>query len=400
MSDDDFPTGRASNEAQAGFEPMAERAKEPEEQEWSQETYETDQLEDIAREVSERRGKERSPLIERNYVSVGGEDHGSPRPAHETVSAARAADDLKAIRDAEVQFIEQQEDRAIADAIDEAHGRPTQTAQEEALAEWRAQQQQAQQQAEQPAPPDGIDPALYEAMKHPEVQRAIQEKFDGAEKARQQYAQATFQSAQLAAASLIASVPELQGLDPSQYGTALEIVSRQNPQKGAEIRQHFSRIEQLFNIAQQAKAQEAQLEQQKAAATLQSWRAQEAAKFDRWQARPENAARAKAVGAQAAELFQSEYGVSRQQLQALAQSQPLLHSEIGQRLIIDALSYRQALRTATANPARAPLPPVQKPGVSRGNYHDSDVESARSEFLSNPNPRSAARMIAARRRAS
>jgi hypothetical protein len=284
--------------------------------------------------------------------------------------------------------------------VDEVKGVPTQTEIEAAAAQYQAHQAQlAAQHQQTEQPPEGIDPELFQALKNPKVQAALQQQLDGAEKARAQYAQAAWQSAQLAAASLVSGTPELAGIPFENYPTAIAMLERTAPMKAAEIKQHISRVQQLYEVAQGARADQARLEQQKQTAQLQSWRAQEAAKFDRWQSRPENAARAKAVGAQAAELFQSEYGVSRQELQALAQTQPLLHSEIGQRLIIDALSYRQALKTATQNPARS-VPPVQRPGVA-GTYRLSgDADAAAAEFNRNPNPRTAAKMLAAQRRAS
>ena len=61
---------------------------------------------------------------------------------------------------------------------------------------------------------------------------------------------------------MVASVPELQGIAPEQMNVALQLIEKQNPEKAQAIRQHLGKIEYLFNIAQQAKAEQAKLEDQ------------------------------------------------------------------------------------------------------------------------------------------
>ena len=203
MSDDEL-YGRAGNEALQNYEPMAADPRlAPEPDDEPTHGSDRDSMIQAANELARSRGAEREPLIERNYVTLGGEDHGSPRPANETVTAERAADDLARQRASEVAGIEQQEDKLIADAVDSAKGVPTQAEQEEALLKWHQEQLAAQQQQEahQSQRPQGMDEDLYKALSNPKVQQALQAEISQTEQARKAYAEGAFRSAQIAAAS-------------------------------------------------------------------------------------------------------------------------------------------------------------------------------------------------------
>jgi hypothetical protein len=113
----------------------------------------------------------------------------------------------------------------------------------------------------------------------------------------------------------------------------------------------------------------------------------------------ENPETVKQVKSEIMGIIENEYGISREALAEAFRTNPALHSAAFQRMMFDTAKFKLAQRTA-ARSAPKPVPAVQRPGVA-GSYHgDSEVESARSEFLRSPNPRNAARMIAARRRAS
>ena len=399
MPNDDDLYGRPGNEAAQGYSPMPEATpREPEEE---PEIYSSDRdgLLDATEDLIKSRGGERSEpdTVDRGYQYLRGEHAGEPVEENRTLDIEKAASDLAKQRAGEVQAIELQENTQLRDAVDSAKGVATETE----VADWVAQQQAQQlQQAQAEPPPPGVDAELYALIRdNPKVSAALQAEVAQVTRAQQHFTQAASESTRLAFLSVVASVPELSGLHPSQYATALDIVSRQNPQRGLEIRQHLTGSVS-FTKQHAGARQQSKIEQQKSAAQLQSCGHKSSVRSMAGCSRER--ARAKAVGTQVAELFQSEYGVSRAELTALAQSQPLLHSDVGQRLIIDALSYRQALKTATANPARAPLPPVHRPGTAPARYSgsDGDVEQLRAEFTRNANPRTAARWLAAQRRAS
>ena len=403
MSDEDL-YGRPAKEYEAGYVEMSPDPRLPKEPDEEPEIYNSDRagLLDATEDLIKSRGVKNEPdVIDRGYVKVGGENAGEPVELNRTLDINRAADDLRAVRDAEVQAIENSENEHLAKVLDEVTGVAT-TAEVDA---WIEQQKAAQQQTvtdNPPPPPPGVNEELYTLlMKNPVAAKALEAEVAQVTKAQKQFADAAEQNARFLAASLVADIPELQNLDLSQYGLALDIVAKSNPQRAADLRARFSKIEQLYQVSQHARAQQTQAQAQSEQARLQSWRAQETGKFDRWVAsNPQNAQRVKAVLPQAAELL-AEYGMSKADVEFL-RSQPLVQSDIGSRILLDAMTYRQALRTATSNRAAAPVLPVQRPGTAPARYSagDGDVDAASQEFRRNPTPRNAARMVAARRRAS
>ena len=225
-SDDDDLYGRPGLNAEAGYEPMAADPRVPQEPD-DNTTY--DDVDHAFDEVQKLRGKvEREPLIERAYVSVGTDDEGTPRPRTETVTAERAADDLARIRSEEVQAIEDSENASLRAAVDSAKGIAT----EAEIAAWQQSQQeqlaaqQQQQQEAQAQPPPGVDKELYQLLRdNPRISQALNAELSQVEAARKAYATSAHQAAQIACASLVASEPLLQGINPDQVHTALTSLS-------------------------------------------------------------------------------------------------------------------------------------------------------------------------------
>jgi hypothetical protein len=92
-----------------------------------------------------------------------------------------------------------------------------------------------------------------------------------------------------------------------------------------------------------------------------------------------------------------EYGISKQELSALWQSQPLMRSSAMQLMMVDAARYRLAQKDI-ANARHNPLPPVQRPGVSQPiNRGAEAVSAALKTFNASPTPQSAAALLQARR---
>ena len=353
MSDDDALFGRPETERQQGFSPMpSSTPKEPEDE---PEIYSSDRdgLLDATEDLIKSRGGEKSQpdTIDRGYQYLRGENAGEPVEPNRTLDIERAASDLAKQRALEVQAIELQENTQLRDAVDSAKGVATESEVADWVAQQQAQQQTQQHQAQAEPPPPGVDAELYELLRsNPKVSAALQAEVAQVTRAQAQFAEASLQNAKMAAAALVADVPELQGLDSSQYGLALEIVSRQNPQKAAEIRQRFGKIEELYRISKQASEQRTQLAYQRDQQVLEAWRNEESAKWDRWAAQPDNQQRLKTVMPQAISVLSEAYGLSRQDVMYLQKTQPLLSSKLGQEILLDAISYRAALRTANSEP--------------------------------------------------
>ena len=128
----------------------------------------------------------------------------------------------------------------------------------------------------------------------------------------------------MAAAALVADVPELQGLDLKPIWTRAGNRLTTESQKAAEIRQRFGKIEELYRISKQASEQRTQLAYQRDQQVLEAWRNEESAKWDRWAAQPDNQQRLKTVMPQAISVLSEAYGVSRQDVMYLQNATPAL----------------------------------------------------------------------------
>jgi hypothetical protein len=223
------------------------------------------------------------------------------------------------------------------------------------------QQQPQQQSAEQPveapqpeAPPEasapqGLDPDVQAALSNPKVRAAIEQPLLQAHQAQQAYTQGLTELAVHTTAYLAAEIPEFQGLNLQQIAASLDIMERQNPSRAAEIRQRFTAARSL--------AQEAQRVQQ--AAHVQQ-KQMEAAQWQNY-VKANDDAFAKATANESPETMRAageevlracaEYGIDRNTVMALYQSDPVMRSAPFQKMMVDAAKFRMAQRTALANPA-------------------------------------------------
>jgi len=400
MSDElQIPPAIAEIAAESGYSPMPPSTEKPDDDEPKIYSSEQSDLRKLAREVSESRGSPEPDVIDRSYKYLGGDRAGQAVESNLTLDLNRASDDLKNVREAELQSEMDAQAQQLADAIDAARNPQPVDEIQRAREEFGPfdQQQQHPQTEQHP----GVDPVVAEAMKHPAIAAALKAEVDQVHAAvdqvniaRDHYAKSTMAAAQMAAAALVASVPELQGISPDKFEVALQLIERQDPNKANAIRNHFGRVERLYAEATNARAQQAQLEQQQ----LKNWTQVESQRFDAWtKSNPQNAERVRSIMPHAPEIL-AEYGIGRPQLEHLIRTQPLLNSFAGQQILLDAMSYRHAMKTATQAAAK-PAPQFQRPGTSTDHIRNSAVDSAVADFRANPNPKTAARMLVARRAA-
>lgn len=184
-----------------------------------------------------------------------------PAPLEESVSAERAARDLSDYRNQVADQKEQQVDQLTADAIDTVRAQRFGI---QPQAQVEPQQPTPQpveaQPAEQLAP--GIDPTLARALtENPQLREALQAEVAQIQAAQQSYIDVTRANAQTAAAALFAAYPELSGAPGDQIKAAIQVISNQNPQRGAEIVNHIQAVN--ATVAQWQEAQAAQHQQQR-----------------------------------------------------------------------------------------------------------------------------------------
>jgi hypothetical protein len=221
---DDQPYGESSVQAQQGYQEMSNAYAEPE-QKKKEYPAEEHGLRAAAEDLAATRAPSQEEPTPRNYVEYGGDRHGESVPANETISLERASDDLTRQRTAE-QAAQQPHDPAqlatVVDNIREAFPNrelpPTfvqdlqeahaQAQQPEAPSEFndKARAHMAAEEPQQPQQP-GIDPEIQAALANPKIRAALETEVAQVEAARQQFATATLQAAQLAAGSLFSQYP-------------------------------------------------------------------------------------------------------------------------------------------------------------------------------------------------
>ena len=384
MSDEEA-FGRAGNEAAQGFVPLADPPP-PEEREYGSDQ---DGLKEAASDLVESR-RQTSPVIERKYTGNGAAD-GEEVPANRTIDQKRAVHDLTVLREVEALQTDAEANQHLAQGID--HARAAVLGQDlPAQPEQPAFEQQPEAEM---APESGIDPEIQKALENPKIRHALETEMASVESARHQYAQATTQAAQVAAAALYANFPELSRLTTEQLPVALQIMAQQNPQRHAQVTEHLNHTRALYGAAQQAQAQQQQMD----VARFQNFTEQQDRAFDE-AIKSEPPETVKQVKTEFLDIAEKHYGIPRKELVHLIKTEPILRTAVFQKVLYDAAKYQIAMRGAKET-ARPEIPHVQRPGVSKPapSGNDTAVTEARQAFHSKPNPKTAAALLRARRSA-
>jgi len=362
---------------------------------------EEDGLKKAAAEVAEKRAQEPEPT-ERFYTDV----HGDRMLANQTVSLERSADDLARQRGIEQAAAEDVDKQALAwgvDAVRAGHD-PVQLAQQALEQQQQARQTQPEIQPQPQTEMPGVDPEIADALQRsPKLRAALEQEAvrvqqiqQGVAQAHQQYAQATHQAHDFAVASMIAAIPELQGLSAQQLPAALHVLRQSNPARHAEAVQHLARIDQLGRTAVAAKQHQAQAVNE----SVGQWVAQQDAQVDEYLTKNEDPSTVRAVKDNLVRVL-GHYGVDAKEFGRVLREVPFLRSAPVQKMLYD-LAKVHVLRDQTAAKVSKPVPPVQRPGTSqpRSSHADGQLAEARARFFNNPNDvRSAADFLLAKRAA-
>ena len=395
------PTDIERAPAPDSYVPMAESVSEdPRKKEYS---GERDGLEAAARDLDKAReasqpapqlATDENGIVQRNYIRL---NDGSPIPLNETVTPKRAAADLTAVREADIAALSPTVGE-VANAVDQV--RADYHGQQQLQVEQPQPQQpdpQAQQAAEwaRAAEQQGIDPEIAQAIANPKIRAALEAEISQVETARGQYAQAALQAAQLAGAATFAAFPELANLSAGELPTAIRLIAARDPARAQAIEQHVQRTQALYQASQQAAAQQQQI----AAQRMASWAQNEDQRFEQSIAR-ENPETVRAVRENVVSVLETEYGIDKNELKQLWDSQPLLRTAAAQRLLFDVTRMKLAERDV-ANKRHNPIPQVQRPGTSQPkvSHSDGEIAAALKLFNSDPNPKNAAALLVARRNA-
>jgi hypothetical protein len=394
------------------FTPM-KMANEPQLPEPETFSGEADGIRAAANELKQRREESAPPTV-RQYNQVGGPQQGERSPSHQTRTAKEAAEDLARLRRAEADAQEVLAAHYLQKELDaeqnaqapqrDANGRFTNNEPDQfqpVAQPDQFQPDQFQPQPESPAVSEGADPELVKAFQNPKIRGGVQHALDQAESQRQQYVQATQMALEQAALASIAAIPELQGLNVEQARGALQQISRTDPKRFLEINGHLQRIEQFRQIAMQqsaAQQQQQQAQQQRVAQQTQTWMNQQDDAFEKW-AESKPAEEVKAVRGAAIDTLVNHYGIDRNELAQLWNSNPLMRSLPVQKLLYDLTRFHMAQESI--RPVRN-VPKVMRPGTADdfGYVDRTGVAEAYRAFEADSTPRKAAAVLSARRQAA
>jgi hypothetical protein len=374
-------TGRAYNEAIAGYVPLPEPEKPNDLPEFAD-----------AKEAAAFRSAQREPTTEVEELALRDTETYEIKPDNVTLKLEQAADLLSDYRGAvadqraasisadfgaaidkmradaiknapdpaaevEKLGLERSDVDGVVDAITDEDPKPVKEVKEtkEAKTDWSV--------VESPSV-DGLDPEVERALKHPQVAQAIESEWSKADATRQEYAGAIEAAQRISQLAIVDALPELANVPIQNWESALQVLHSQNPQRVQQAMGLIQRAGQLHAAQQQQEQQRAAVERQQ----IETWaRAEDAklessmgVKFDR-QSVDEVTAYAKTLGIEAVALREAML------------AHPILRSAQVQKMMFDAAKYHAA-RTNSPKAAPKSLPPVQRPGVSNASpRNDSSV---------------------------
>lgn len=392
-------TGAAFDLASAGYRPMPDPEKRNEEDAIGSDSG-------SLREAAELRSAPNDEVIVREYLDAAGK----PVAPNEAITLERAARDYAGVTAADRLAAESVTSEQLAARVDvmraEALARDPDAAEifgfeppeNDAGENDHTEEEKSGRAETEPAKAssnravDGLDPELERALRHPQVRQAIEQQVGEAEMARQSYLAGLAAATQLAQASFLSQFPELAAIAPESLPGALELMSRQDPQKFARVQAMVATSEQL--LAQQA--QESHRQAEFARQNFLDFAKSEDARLDTMLKHEPKTTQQAVV----AEILASasESGVEPAELVRLFNSEPLMRNAVFQRMMYDAGKFRLMMKARDVAASR-PLPPVQRPGAARtvAEREHADLRALNARLSSSGDIRDAVALYNARK---
>jgi hypothetical protein len=385
-----IPTGRAADLANAGFTEMPDPLARKKESGF-------EGPREAAAKLSAHRG-EPAPVVMRNYTDSDDE----PVDAGEAITLERGARDLAdLLRNDESDAAREQAAAKFSEELDRLRGDriPNRDGDDPEPEPAKRDATQAPDAKEKPvaeAAADGtLDPKLEEALKHPRVVQAIEQRLGVAETARKSYAEALGVAQDFARASFMESFPELAAVPLQQLQPALEMMAQRQPERFGKAMATLDRVAQL-----QA-AQQTQQQQQTATARqkFESFGKAEDVRLDAM-LKDESHQTQRAVMDEIM-AGAKEAGVESAEFIRLFRSDPLMRNAHFQKMMYDAGKYRLAQKT-TPKAAVRDVPSVQRPGVaaSRTSAGSATISALTAKLDRTGSLKDAQALLAAQRRAN
>jgi hypothetical protein len=346
--------GREAEERAAGYKPLKEDRDEID----SDRSSIRDAANDRAKELQER------PI----------EVHESGLDEKITLSAEQAAKRVADARKADVDQAELDGTKAAQKAVDDLRG---------------------ETEPRQPQIEYGSEPDIEKVLSHPKVRDAISSKVTEAETQRAAYESSVKEIGKARVATLAADFPELANLPLDKWVGAITAMHQKEPARAKQVYDRLQALGQVENALIQIEKQKTERQQNE----FKAYSAKENARFKELT----KGIAPKEMSAIAAHIptLLAESGVSdpRQFLQAI-QGQTTFPRASAEALLIKAAKYDMMQKAAKPTPARAPLPPVQRPGVaqSRGNPQSESIRTLNAKLNATGDLKTAAALLAATRK--
>jgi hypothetical protein len=269
---------------------------------------------------------------------------------------------------------------------------------------WDGQQQaqaehapHAQQPERQPA--DGLTEKTRQLLEDPAVRAELEQGLARVTQAEQQYLAGLQQVGQTVVHQALSAYPELTDLTAEQLPVALELMSKQDPQKYVQVKATVDRVHAIgAEIQKTAQLQQARAQQEFQVYAHQQDRIYEALTKD------ESPEQKRAISQELIRTAKEEYGIAPEQLAHLYHTQPVLRSGVFQHLLHDAMKWRMAQRAKAAATTK-PLPsvPTMRPGVQGARVTGADatyqtLDRKLDTLKGKDQIRAAAKMLSMRRR--
>lgn len=192
----------------------------------------------------------------------------------------------------------------------------------------------------------------------PHVKEAVDKWNSETESVRETYSKATDLANDFARASFIENFPEIAGLPLEQWESALSAMAQREPDRFGKAVNSLQRVVQL-QTAQQQEQQRRQM------ADRQRFEAYAKAENQRFETlvKGETKETMQAVEKIIPEML-AEYGADARQFLEAVSNNSTFPRATAERLLVDAAKYRMLKAAPKAVAARAPIPPVQRPGVA------------------------------------
>jgi hypothetical protein len=364
-----------------------------------------DEIRRAAAEMQERRGVEAEVAEE---VVWHGPD-GNPLPDNISTSRGQAAEALSNYRQQKAAAAAGAQDRDLKNAIDSARIETEILNPDAAKAydfkhelkdavEEFAAEMGVPVQAETPAPApeqqqqresvSGLEPDLAKVINHPQVVQMLEGELG-------RYAQAIQEAGQYAAASLVDALPELAQIGREAWPMAIELISKQGPERVQRATNVINRAVQIG--AEQQRLSEAHQARQTAQRQqeIEKWSRAEGAKYDQWAAK--EGLDLSRFAPEASKYIETHLGMSRAQFSEALRDNPVLRASAFQQVLSDAVRYRQVM-AAKQDLVSRPLPPAVRPGAQAPGMSSNSNSSRIAELtrqLNNASGQKALRIAAA-----